>query len=155
MISRRNIRVKVMQTLYSVESQESLVQPGETVRLLKKQFDQTRELLVFLIHSITEVARYAEKDARMRASKHLPTATDLNVNTKIAGNQLLWTILENSSYKAAVKEDKPERITDQDLVRKLYLDLVKEEIYQQYISVEGRDKQGEKLMLEFIFNDLL
>lgn len=155
MISRRNIRVKVMQTLYSVESQESLVQPGETVRLLKKQFDQTRELLVFIIHSITEVARYAEKDARMRASKHLPTATDLNVNTKIAGNQLLWTILENSSYKAAVKEDKPERITDQDLVRKLYLDLVKEEIYQQYISVEGRDKQGEKLMLEFIFNDLL
>lgn len=155
MISRRNIRVKVMQTLYSVESQESLVTPGEPLRLLKKQFDQTRELLVFLIHSITEVARYAEKDARMRASKHLPSATDLNVNTKIAGNQLLWTILENSSFAAAVKEDKPERITDQDLVRKLYLDLVKEESYQQYISVEGRDKQGEKLMLEFIFNDLL
>ena len=79
MISRRNIRVKVMQTLYAVESQytetgsEELMKPGEPAKLLQKHFDQTRELFVYLIHFLTEVARYAEKDARNRASKHLPT----------------------------------------------------------------------------------
>ena len=110
MISRRNIRVKVMQTLYSVESQEELIKPGEPVKLLQKHFDQTRQLLVFIIHFLTEVARYAEIDARNRASKHLPSKEDLNVNTKIAGNEVLWKILEHPSYKKALKEDKPEQI---------------------------------------------
>src|SRR5688500_14390534 len=113
MISRRNIRVKVMQTLYAVESQyaengsEELVKPGEPAKLLQKHFDQTRQLFVYLIYFMTEVARYAETDARNRASKHLPTAADLNVNIKIAGNELLWKILEQPSYKQAVKEDRP------------------------------------------------
>jgi N utilization substance protein B len=79
MISRRNIRVKVMQTLYSIETQAVPVTPGDPVKLLLKQFDQSRQLFVYLIHFLTEVARYAEIDARQRASKHLPSKQDLAV----------------------------------------------------------------------------
>ena len=64
MISRRNIRVKVMQTLYSLESQESLIAPADAGRYLDKHFGQSRELLVFVAYFLTEVARYAETDAR-------------------------------------------------------------------------------------------
>src|SRR4028118_2182002 len=100
MISRRNIRVKVMQTLYSVESQDDdLMKTGEPVKLLQKHFDQTRRLLIYLIHFVTEVAFYSEKDAKNRASKHLPTQKDLEVNTKIAGNELLWKIVEHKSLR--------------------------------------------------------
>jgi transcription antitermination protein NusB len=161
MISRRNIRVKVMQTLYAVESQyaengsEELVKPGEPAKLLQKHFDQTRQLFVYLIYFMTEVARYAETDARNRASKHLPTAADLNVNIKIAGNELLWKILEQPSYKQAVKEDRPELIANNELLRKIYLELVDSDKYKQYIAVQGRDKKEEKELLEYIFNNLL
>jgi N utilization substance protein B len=103
MISRRNIRVKVMQTLYSVESQDNTMNTGEPVKLLQKHFDQSRRLLIYLIHFLTEVARYSEKDAKNRASKHLPTQKDLEVNTKIAGNELLWKIVEHKSYSQAIK----------------------------------------------------
>ena len=48
-----------------------------------------------MIYFITEVARYAEIDARNRASKHLPTEADLQVNTKIAGNELLMENIGN------------------------------------------------------------
>src|SRR3954468_17946532 len=102
MISRHIIRVKVMQTLYSLETQENLISSGEAVKLLQKHFDLSRQLLVYLAYFITEVARYAETDARNRASKHLPSRNDLQVNTKIAGNELLWKILENPSYVQAV-----------------------------------------------------
>jgi transcription antitermination protein NusB len=161
MISRRNIRVKVMQTLYAVESQfaesggEAIVKPADNVKVLQKHFDQTRQLFVYLIWFLTEVARYAETDARNRASKHLPTKEDLNVNIKLAGNELLWKILEHPSWKQAVKDDKPELIGNVELLRKIYLELVESDKYKQYIAVEGRDKKDEKDMLEYIFNTLL
>ena len=155
MISRRNIRVKVMQTLYSVESQEDSIKPGEPVKLLQKQFDQTRQLLVFIIHFLTEVARYAEIDARNRASKHLPSKEDLNVNTKIAGNEVLWKMMEHPSYKKALKEDKPEQIESKDLVRKIYSELAETDKYIQYIALGERESRSEKELLEYIFGELM
>ncbi|MBL7771217.1 MAG: transcription antitermination factor NusB [Flavipsychrobacter sp.] len=155
MISRRIIRVKVMQTLYALDSFTQPSKPGEPVRLLQKQFDQTRQLLTYILHFITEVARYAETDARNRASKHLPSAADLEVNTRIAGNQLLWKMLEDTSLKAAMEDDKVERFLDKELVRKVYLELVSTPEYQQYIQAESREYKAEKAILEFIYNNLL
>lgn len=155
MISRRNIRVKVMQTLYVLETQENRAISNEVVKLLQKQFDLSTELFVFLVHTLTEVARYAETDARIRASKHLPTAEDKNVNTKVAGNELLWLILELPSYKTALNQYKPQLRMPADLVKKLYNDLAEKEEYRKYIAHQGRDKKSEKEMLEFIFNDVI
>jgi transcription antitermination protein NusB len=155
MISRRNIRVKVMQTLYSVESQEEAGNTGEHVKLLQKHFDQSRRLLIYLIHFLTEVARYSEKDARNRASKHLPTQKDLEVNTKIAGNELLWRILEHKSYLQGMRDDKPDLLDEPELLRRIYHDLIATDQYQHYISTNGRDKKTEKDILEFIFTDLM
>src|SRR5215467_2712139 len=172
MISRRNIRVKVMQSLYSVESQitESATNPEpiadakknskpaqslEPGKILQKHFDQTRQLFVYLIHFLTEVALYAETNARNRASKHLPSKEDLEVNTKIADNELLVKILELPSYKQALKEDKTFLPANPELLRKIYGDLVNAEKYRQYISSTGREKKEEKDILEFIFTDLM
>lgn len=144
-----------MQTLYALDSFTQPAKPGEPVRLLNKQFDQSRQLLLYTIHFITEVARYSETDARNRANKHLPSAADLEVNTKIAGNQLLWKILEDASYQAAIKEDLVDKFLDKELVRKVYLELVTTPEYQAYVQVQGRDYKSEKSMLEFIYNNLL
>jgi N utilization substance protein B len=155
MISRRNIRVKVMQTLYTCSTREGDITKQEAVRTLDKHVDQSRQLFVVLIYTLTEVARYAETDARQKASKHLPTAKDLSINTKIAGNRLLWQILEHPSYVAVVKEIKPELMGMEEWVRKLYNELVLSDVYHQYISRESREKKDEKDILEFIFTDLM
>jgi N utilization substance protein B len=155
MISRRNIRVKVMQTLYTLEAQELTVKPGEHVRILQKHFDQTRQLLTYLTYFITEVARYAETDSRIRSSKHLPNHQDLNVNIKLAGNELLWKILEDASWQKAVSTDKPHLQDNKELIKRLYQELVATEEYKQYISEESREKRSEKAILEFIFTGLM
>lgn len=144
-----------MQTLYALDSFTQPSKPGEPVRLLQKQFDQTRQLLTYILHFITEVARYAETDARNRASKHLPSAADLEVNTRIAGNQLLWKILEDTSLKASLEDDKVERFLDKELVRKVYLQLTSTPEYEQYIHAESREYKQEKAIIDFIYNDLL
>ena len=144
-----------MQMLYSIETLEEQVKPGEPVKLLQKQFDQSRELFIYLVHFLTEVARYSETYARNMASKHLPTAEDLTVNTKIAGNEYLWKVLELPSYQQAIKDEKPQHIANPDLLKKIYLDLASSEVYATYIKTPGRDKKAEKEILEYIFTDLM
>lgn len=155
MISRRNIRVKVMQSLYTLDSMSNDVNPAEAVRLLRKQIDQSRSLFVYLVYFLSEVARYAEKDALKKASKHLPTEQDLNINTKIAGNELLWKIVEEPSYIAACAETKPQLLIDEELLKKTYQALALSEEYADYIGLQNRDKKGEKDILEFIFTNLM
>ncbi len=155
MISRRNIRVKVMQTLYSFETMEFDIKPDQEIKTLQKHFDQTRQLFVYIVYFITEIARYAEISAALRASKHLPSAEDLNVNIKSAGNEIIWRILQDVSYQTALKSDKPHLQSDKELVRKIYLQLVETPEYKQYISIEGRDTKTEKELLTFIYNQVL
>lgn len=155
MISRRNIRVKVMQTLYSMDRVSGEMKPGEPQNILRKKIDQSSQLFTYLIYFITEVARYAEKDALKKASKHLPTADDLTINTKISGNELLWKILEEPSFKASVANAKLNSMLDTELVRKIYQSLVETPEYKEYIEEQARDKKTEKKMLDFIFCNLM
>ncbi|MBC6489962.1 transcription antitermination factor NusB [Flavihumibacter stibioxidans] len=155
MISRRIIRVKVMQTLYALDALEQSTPPGEPVKLLQKQFDLTRQLLVSVIHFLTEILRYAETDSRNRANKHLPSAEDLEVNTKIAGNNLLWKIMEDLSLQKAIREDNIDRYSDKELVRKIYHQLVDTSEYKTYITEQSRDSKAEKAIIDFIYSNLM
>jgi len=155
MISRRNIRVKVMQTVYTLSTLESEEKPGEPVKLLQRHFEQSKDLLIYLSYFITEVAGYAEKDAYVRSNKHLPSKEDLNVNIKIAGNEVLWKLKENPSFQQALAKSKPELRVDRELVKKIYHRLMDSQQYKEYISAKERNYNTERDILEFILNDLL
>jgi transcription antitermination protein NusB len=143
-----------MQTLYALEAQENQ-KMTDAQKIMQKHFDHSRQLFIYLIYFLTEIARYAETDSLRRSSKHLPSELDKNVNTKLAGNQLLWKLLEHESFLKMAKKDKPELIDSADLVRKLYLELRETETYKTYISENSREKKPEKEILEYIFNDFL
>ncbi|QGW27748.1 transcription antitermination factor NusB [Phnomibacter ginsenosidimutans] len=173
MISRRNIRVKVMQCLYALRTGNELPFPSKVFqnskkpvtpaasestaeKLLRRQFDYSISLFIYQVWFLTEVARYAETDARNRAAKHLPTAEDLSVPVKIAGNELLWRILESSFYKDGVEQYQPSMIEEsQEWIKKTYNLLTQSTPYAVYNSAEGREKKSEKEILEFIYNDLM
>lgn len=155
MISRRNIRIKVMQLLYAVSDSTENVDTTKFVQQLNKNFLKTRELIIFLLHYTIQVAQYVEIDAKQRAAKNITTKEDLEINTKLAGNTLLWQILESKGFKEAVHEYKLLQNSNTDLVRKLYLQLVETDEYKYYISVTGRDRKKEIEILSFIFNQIL
>lgn len=155
MISRRNIRVKVMQILYVLTSSGDKNFYKDPTAQLQKNLSKTTELLVYLLYNLTEVARYVETDAKNRASKNLPSSEDLNVITKIAGNLILWNLLENGSITEAFKANKCSSFIDNTLIRKIYLQLSETEEYKVYISTNTRDKKSDKAILEYIFNSLM
>jgi N utilization substance protein B len=154
MISRRNIRVKVMQLVYALETLHEQ-KDINIVTALQKQFDKSRELFLYLIYFITETARYVETDARQRASKNITTQNDLNVNTKIAGNEILWQILELPEFKQAVDNFNFKERINRDLLKKLYHELIDSAEYRSYINQQQRNIRSEKDILHFIFTNIL
>ena len=144
-----------MQALYSIESMNNETRPGEPLQILKQNIDQSRHLFTYLVYFIIEVARFAEKDAVQKSQKHLPSVNDLNINTKISGNEIVWAILENGSFKKSLEQFKTKYLIDDELVRKLYLSLISSAEYKEYTELKSRDKKSERKILEYIFGTLM
>lgn len=155
MLSRRIIRVKVMQTLYALHSMGGEIRFADGVEILKRNLEQSRQLFTYLVYIITEVARFAESDALQKSSKYLPTTSDLNINTKVSGNEIVWALLADETFKKAVEDYKVKNLVDPQIVKQLYDALVSSGEYQLYTSVQGRDKKSEKKIMEFIFSGIM
>ena len=151
MMNRRNIRIKVMQVLYMLETEV----PTAPKALLHKEFDKTRSLFVFLVHLLHQVALYAEVEANQRASKNLPNQEDLTVNTKLAGNLLVWQTLESASFKEAMEVVKPAQWLDDQIVKSIFRQLADTPEYQLYINDQSREKGKDKEMMKFIFGTII
>ena len=158
MISRRNIRVKVMQTLYTLET----LDPGEVDKnkklgatILNDKLNRSLDLFVISILYTVKVAQHAEADAHHRASKYLPTKEDMSVSTKIAGNEFLWTTLSNQTFAEKVKEGKLEHYVDEEWVKKLYSSFIKTNEYQEYAAENSRNTKSEKAIIKFLWEKQL
>ena len=140
-----------MQVLYMVETETQ----GTPAGLLQKEFDKTRNLFVFLVHLLHQVALYAEVEAGQRASKNLPNASDLSVNTKLAGNSIVWQTMESDSFKKAIELVKPQQWIQDDIVKSIFRSLSETPTYLSYINEQSRDKAKDKDILKFIFGNLI
>ena len=145
-----------MQTLYTLSTLDNETKLPDPYKRLEKHIDASRQLFFYLLYCLTEVARYAEKDSLKRASKNLPSEQDLNVNTKISGNEYLWKIAGNPSFQKAVELDKPGVIEDtSNQIKKLYQELSETPEYKEYIEAQSREKKSEKDIIVFIFTNLM
>ena len=140
-----------MQVLYMVENQNQ----GSPNTLLQKEFDKTRNLFVFLVHLLHQVALYAEVESQQRSSKNLPNQADLSVNIKVAGNSIVWQTIESESFKKAVALVKPQQWLEGDLVKTIFRNLSESALYNTYILEESRDKAKEKEILKYIFGTFI
>lgn len=144
-----------MQTLYAFTTSKETERPIDPQKILRQHFSQTRSLLVYLIQFITNIARYAEKDAYQKSHKFIPTEKDLNVNTKLAGSNLLWQILEDKYFIEQQKKEKPELLIDEELIKKIYNKLITTKEYIHYISIQQQNKPEDRKIFTFILNDLM
>jgi N utilization substance protein B len=158
MISRRNIRVKVMQTLYSLsaaDSTDASVLVNQGTALLKEKLERALDFFSLSLLYLARVAQYSEVDAAQRRSKRLPTAEDLVVSTRIAGNEAAWRILEDATFNHRLKERKLESRIEDDWVRRIYRDLVTSEEYTTYINTAERTSKSESAILLVIWRKFM
>lgn len=143
-----------MQTLYTLATSEAGAQEVDRKigsNILNEKLNRSLDLFTISILYIARTAQYAERSAQQRASKYLRTTEDLNVSTKIAGNEFLWQILENTTFTERIKDAKLEHYLDEEWVKKMYQQLMATPEYEAYISTQERTAKEEKAIVQHIW----
>jgi len=158
MISRRNIRIKVMQSLYTVATMDNLLtdeSKAKCVNILNEKLNRSLDLFVTTILYILKVAQYAERNAQLNQSKLIPTDDELQNNTKIAGNLFLWQILSNETFTEKVKSNHLEEQVNEDWIKKIFQQLQQSDLYKTYIKKKDRELKYDKKIMLFIWEQLM
>ncbi len=154
MLSRRNVRIKVMQSLYQVEIKQ-VTKTVDAVHILRQMLQKSTDLFNYLVYVLVEIAHYAETDSVNRANKNIVTSADLLVNKKILKNTVIERICATKAYQDfIVGKVKPFDDTEKH-VKRIYANLLKSQAYQFYIEDNGTNQNADKEILSYIFKELM
>ena len=96
MLTRRHIRVKVMQSLYAFHQSENKNFSTEE-KFLQKSMLEMYDLFLLMLKLITEIKTYSENYLEKSQKKHLPTQEEMDPNKKFVDNRVI-KILENNQH---------------------------------------------------------
>ena len=147
MLSRRNVRVKVMQQLYSL-AQDRDLNSRDAVNAYYSTIQDSFRLYLLNLYCIIKVCSFAAEDSKNRITKHIKTDEDKLFTDKIFSNPLITSLVNNKVLQAKFKEEKCGEGLDEDLFRKIYKEFCKEEAYQKYLSSESTNEDHVEILLE-------
>ena len=155
MLSRRHIRVKVMQSLYSYLSTKVNEMPVAE-RAMLKHFDEVVELKLVIISLWIQLVKHADNFYDEGKKKHLPTALDLNPNTRFVDNDIITSVRNDLDVLDKVAKFSDIWIkNDHDIVHKLFKELYQSDLYQKYIANENKDVEVDKKFIINALNDYI
>lgn len=154
MISRRIIRIKVLQILYAF-----FTTPDTSINNTEKELffslQKTYDLYHYLLGLVIEIEKFAEERIEMGKKKHRPTSADLYPNTRFVNNQLIAQLKNNISLTKYLESSKLTWAGEEDLIRKLYLSLVDLDFYKEYMEAAQNSYADDRKLVEDIFKYLI
>ena len=140
-----------MQSLYSYLSTKVNEIPVAE-RAMLKHFDEVVELKLVIISLWIQLVKHADNFYDEGKKKHLPSALDLNPNTRFVDNDIITNVRNDLHVMDKVAKFSGIWIkNDHDIVHKLFKELYKSDLYQKYIANENKDVEVDK---KFIINAL-
>ena len=155
MLTRRHIRLKVMQSLYSYFSNANEIHDiSKSEKKMINHFKDVRRLYVVLFSLLIEIINYTDKFLDESKNKFFPKESDLNPNKRFVTNQFSKEILKN---KLLLKETNKLiyilKSNDHDLINKLFKELFTSNIYKSYIENENKDISIDIDFIVKVFNN--
>jgi transcription antitermination protein NusB len=135
MLSRRHIRIKVMQLLYA-KSRDAQLSLSDVLRRYENYGKRSIELYLFNLQHVIEVARYAVRDDIQRKAKYLPTDDDRRFTAKLFENEVLQGFLAHGTYEKAVKKFQMTGRTDDDTISNFYRKFLETDAYKAYLATD-------------------
>ncbi len=148
MLSRRSVRIKVMQLLYMLNRDEQLAFP-DLVKDYNDGIWKTYELYIFHLYLLLKITQYAEKDAANRASKHLPTDEDKVFTPRLYSNPCIQSLANHTDFLNIVARYKANEGIDDDHIRSMYQAFHDTPEYLAYLALpEPTNEDHVKILLE-------
>lgn len=154
MISRRIIRIKVLQILYAF-----FTSPDTSINNTEKELffslQKTFDLYHYLMALVLDIQKFAEERIDLGLKKHRPTTEDLAPNTRFVNNLLLSKLKVNISLNKYLESSKLTWINNEDLIRKLYVTLIDQDFYKEYMQAPQQSFADDRKLIEDIFKYLI
>lgn len=148
MLSRRSVRVKILQLLYSMDRDSELSFP-EVQKKYLDSLDDSFELFIFTVYNLFKICEVANADESHRKGKHLPGDYDRAFTAKIFSETGISNIMENASCKKRIDNLGFEKENNGDFYKKIYDEFAKGEEYKDYIlKSENTPDDHEAILLE-------
>lgn len=147
MLSRRNIRIKVMQSLYAAGRDKALkIEQIHDAYMVS--VDNSFQLYLFHLYSFLEFLKVSREDATKRLAKHLPTEEDKAFTPKVFENPHIDSLSNSTALQAMFAKHDFESVLDKDVLRKAYKDYSESEEYSEWImSKTSSDEELKAILL--------
>lgn len=144
-----------MQTLYAFEqAKEQTIAKAEKELLYNIQ--KMYEMYLFLMLVMLEVREVADRRIEDNKKKRLPTAEDLNPNTRFVDNAFLRQLEANKELKSVAERSKINWMGEGELTRKFFRQLSETEEYQKYMAAsESGYEQDREIIIRLFKRHLI
>lgn len=154
MISRRLLRIKTMQLIYSYfQSHDKNI--NQTEKELSKSILATYDLYHYLLLLIPEIINYAGERIELGRQKLRPTPEDINPNTRFIDNKISRQIETNKQLLAYTTSRTFDWKTHEALIKKLYYATLESKTYIDYMNSQGTSYNRDKSIIIFIFREII
>lgn len=154
MVSRRILRIKIIQLLYAYYKSS-----GNSFKNAEKELffsiQKTYDLYHYLMLLIIDVADYALTRIEIAREKKIPTWEDLHPNTKFIENKIITQLRTNKQFNKYLKNKKLSWVNYPELVRNLFNNIRESEHYKEYMNNGDRSyEEDRKLITEIFVKDI-
>ncbi len=155
MLTRRHIRVKVMQSLYAYSQSKNDNMISEE-KFLLKSMNEMYDLYLLLLDLMVEIKNHSEGYLEKSQEKHLPTQEDIDPNRKFVQNQVFQKLENHSSLQNALEARKLNNWkNDDEYVSILFNEIRESGAYEEYMSTRTSDFKADKNFVLHIFKEII
>lgn len=143
MLSRRLLRVKVMQVIYACQKNGDLsIQQSE--KELFHSISKSFELYHLFLLLLVDIRGYAENRIEIGRNKKIPTEEDLNPNTRFIDNKLLIQLSQNEELLRFVEKTGLSWSNSPEIIRSLFDVISESENYKAYMNLSYSSYDDDK-----------
>ena len=155
MLTRRHIRVKVMQSLYAYSQSENDNLSSEE-KFLLKSMDEMYDLYLLLLNLLVEIKEHAEEFTIKSQQKHLPSKEEVDPNLKFIQNDLILLLENSEQLRTALETRKLKNWkNDDEYVEILWTQIRNSEIFSEYMQTRDSSFEEDKKFVLKIFKDIV
>ncbi len=156
MLTRRHIRVKVMQCIYALtQSKDDSLEKQE--KFLKVSIENMYTLYLLMLSLFVELHERAENQISLSSKKYLKNSTDSYPNKeKFLNNKLLQQIAGNKLLRDELSKRKLNNwYLNEDYIRIIYNEVMESDIYAIYMSNADTSYEEDKRLVIDLFRDII
>ncbi|MGZ5244776.1 MAG: transcription antitermination factor NusB [Bacteroidia bacterium] len=151
MLSRRHIRVKVLQGLYSYYSDEAdTVNTAQLTRALDKNISKLYDLYLYLLIFVEELGNFVAQYEEEVKARYIPNEAEATSSAKLSQNPVLQRLMKDEAFHKATKKHAIHWQGDNDILRRIFLDLKNQEAYKDFVQMGAQNPVLSQEVLLFV-----